>query len=84
MLRMLGTMGVTLVLLVGTGCEPGLGERCNPQLFSDECAAGNASLSCVYPANCGVAFCCPTSGSTTDPNCQACPGDGGVDASSTD
>jgi hypothetical protein len=79
---------LTLVLLsivALTGCgAPGLGERCNPLLFnvSDQCQPG---LSCVYPKSCGVAYCCPMTGTSADPNCQACPSDAGAsDASSSD
>jgi hypothetical protein len=84
MLRIAIPLAMALSIFAGAGCgAPELGERCNPLLFTvgDQCAHG---LSCVYPANCGVAYCCPTSGTSTDPNCQACPSDAGVDAASTD
>lgn len=64
-----------LVALLGA-CTPGEGERCNPLQFSNDC---NSGFQCVYPTNCGVAYCCPTNGSSTNPNCQSCPGDGGTD-----
>ncbi len=66
-------------LLVVAGCKPVEGERCNPLLFSDECPQG---LSCTYPANCGVAYCCPQqAASGISGNCQACPSvDGGMEA----
>jgi hypothetical protein len=81
MLRTLGMLSVALLLFVAAGCHPAEGERCNPLLFNDECTAGNASLQCTYPTGCGVAYCCPIHGTSSNPNCQACPGDGGVDAS---
>jgi hypothetical protein len=62
------------------GCPPGAGERCNPLRFNDECGAG---LACIYPANCGVAFCCPPpadmSSASMPPMCTyppGCSGDG--------
>jgi hypothetical protein len=76
-------VAVTLLALALAGCgAPGLGERCNPLLFqvSDQC---QANLLCVYPPHCGVAYCCP-SGQTSDPNCQACPTDAGMDAGESD
>jgi hypothetical protein len=76
MIRMLGISTVVLLL---AGCHPDEGERCNPMLFNDEC---NSGFSCTYPQNCGVAFCCPTTGTSSNPNCQACPGsDGGTSES---
>ena len=64
-----------IVLLLGA-CQPKEGERCNPLLFTDECEAGFA---CTYPPNCGVAYCCPTTGTSRHPNCQPCPAaDGGA------
>ena len=72
------SVGFVLLGLLAAGCgAPGLGERCNPLLFqvSDQCAKG---LSCTYPAHCGVAYCCPISGTTSDPSCQACPSDAGA------
>jgi hypothetical protein len=61
-----------LVSLHATGCKPNEGGRCNPLQFSvdDQCGAG---LVCVYPPNCGVAFCCPPSrdmaGASGPPSC---------------
>jgi hypothetical protein len=72
------------------GCHPSEGERCNPLLFNDECTAGNPQLSCVYPPNCPVAYCCPmmTKGDPSmsiSPNCLACPSpDMATDMSSAD
>lgn len=84
MLRSIVLSSVALLMFAVAGCHPAEGERCDQPLFNDECTAGNAALHCVYPANCGVAYCCPINGSSASPNCQACPGDGGVDASVTD
>jgi hypothetical protein len=85
MLRLVMSMLTLASVFALTGCgAPSLGERCNPLLFSvsDQCQAG---LSCVYPKGCGVAYCCPTTGTSNEPNCQACPSDAGVsDASTTD
>ncbi|HEY8087619.1 MAG TPA: hypothetical protein VIF09_07240 [Polyangiaceae bacterium] len=50
------------------GCKIGLeGERCNPSLSHDECGSG---LSCQQPPDCPETYCCPTSGSSSAPNCQ--------------
>jgi hypothetical protein len=71
MIRILGMFAVVLAL---AGCHPGEGERCNPMLFTDECEEGFA---CTYPQGCAVAFCCPTSGTSSNANCQTCPTDDG-------
>jgi hypothetical protein len=85
MTRLFATLGLTMLLLAGTACRPNVGERCNPLQFnvSGQCSAG---LSCLYPTNCGVAFCCPpeTAASTPamclfPPNCSGdtcCPATG--------
>ena len=74
-------MGIALLAAVTSCSGPKQGERCNPLLFSDECGAGSM---CTYPANCGVAYCCPVTGGTTNPNCQACPApDAGTDDAAT-
>jgi hypothetical protein len=80
---MIRILGLLIVVVSFAACHPGEGERCNPMLFSDEC---NSGFACTYPANCPVAFCCPTSGTSSNANCQACPGaDGGTtDAATTD
>jgi hypothetical protein len=62
--------------LAAVACHPDEGQRCNPLLFNDECPS---NLACTYPPNCGVAYCCPKSGPSAQPNCQACPAaDGGA------
>ena len=65
-----------LVALAGfaAACRPGLGERCNPLRFTDDCPTGTA---CTYPPSCGVAYCCPTAplsdpAGTPIPSCMAC------------
>ena len=65
----------TILLLALAACGPKEGQRCNPLQFENECENG---FECVYPANCGVAYCCaPTSRVAT---CQPCPAaDGGID-----
>lgn len=58
-----------------SACTPGAGQRCNPLQFTSDCDKG---FSCVYPAGCGVAYCCPDDGQSSNANCQPCPtGDGG-------
>jgi hypothetical protein len=53
----------------GTGCNVGQeGERCNPSLSHDECGPG---LACTVPADCPEAYCCPTSGKSSNLYCQA-------------
>jgi hypothetical protein len=76
MKRIFGALGLLIAL---AGCHPGEGERCNPLLFNDECTGG---LKCIYPTNCGVAYCCPPPElmSAASGNCQACPDlDAGTD-----
>jgi hypothetical protein len=62
------------LLLALAGCRREKGERCNPLEFNvdDQCTNG---LACLYPANCGVAFCCPPSDmlTTTVPMCTFAP-----------
>jgi hypothetical protein len=73
--------GMLTLLLALAGCNPGHGERCNPNEFSDIPNQGNCQIgfSCVYPTSpgCGVAFCCTVdaNGKITDsnPNCQPDP-----------
>ena len=67
-------IGVALFALVGTlalaagGCNVGNeGERCNPDLSHDECGSG---LKCTQPEYCPENYCCPTSGTSRNPNCQ--------------
>ena len=75
MIRILGLFAASILL---GACHPGEGERCNPLLFNDEC---NPGFQCTYPANCGVAYCCPTSGPSSNANCQPCAAlDGGTGA----
>jgi len=58
-----------VVALGGTGCTIGQeGERCNPSLGHDECGSG---LACTIPTDCPEAYCCPTSGQSSNPFCQA-------------
>jgi hypothetical protein len=65
---------IVALALGAAACNPGLGERCNPLLFNDAC---QDNTKCVYPDNCGVAYCCPM-GPNDVPSCQACPApDGG-------
>jgi hypothetical protein len=66
-----------LFAVTGTGCnESQEGDRCNPDLSHDEC---NAGLSCQQPVDCPENYCCPTSGTSSNPNCQ--PGCNGGQAS---
>jgi hypothetical protein len=48
----------------GGGSE---GDRCNPSLSHDECGSG---LVCTQPTDCPENYCCPTSGSSSNPYCQ--------------
>ncbi len=66
-------------LLICLGCTPGQGERCNPQRFTDECAQGT---SCVYPKNCGVAYCCPSK--VTPQSASTCQAGPALDGGTTD
>ena len=73
---MMRIVGLVAAIFALTGCHPNEGERCNPMLFSDECRSG---FVCTYPQGCPVASCCPTTGTSSNPNCQACPAlDGGA------
>jgi hypothetical protein len=66
-----------LVLTGAGGCNIGQeGERCNPSLTHDECGPG---LACTAVANCPETYCCPTSGTSSNPYCQ--PGCSGGDVS---
>jgi hypothetical protein len=78
------------VVILEGACETGgkEGWKCNPLVLQDECSSG---LRCTS-ATCSEAYCCPTSGSSTDPHCgsnvEGCPdpdaGDeGGSDAAET-
>jgi hypothetical protein len=51
---------------------PAASDRCNPLSADDEC---NSGLSCQQPATCAENYCCPTSGTSTNPFCNgsACP-----------
>jgi hypothetical protein len=76
MTRFLALLALATLVATAAGCHPDEGERCNPLLFSDECSAADPRLSCVYPPNCGVAYCCPAPSkfsATSSPNCLACP-----------
>lgn len=75
MKRILVPTMLASILALASACNPVLGDRCNPQLFEDECGDGNA---CVYPSGCGVAYCCPPAGRITassPAHCMACPAD---------
>jgi hypothetical protein len=59
---------VALLAALAPACDVGNeGERCNPLLSHDECGAG---LACTQPVDCPEAYCCPTSGSSSNPYCQ--------------
>ena len=79
MLKIFPGLALAGLLFAWAGCTPGEGERCNPLRFTDECSDGTQ---CIYPKNCGVAYCCPPTDKLTpqsSPSCQACPAaDGGV------
>lgn len=68
-------IGVVLFTLAGAlalggtgGCNIGQeGERCNPSLTHDECGSGFA---CTQPVDCPETYCCPTSGTSSNPFCQ--------------
>jgi hypothetical protein len=57
-------VGLASLLLFAAACKPSVGQRCNPLQFDvpEQCSAG---LVCIYPPNCGVAFCCPPAGDMT-------------------
>lgn len=69
---------VAAALLAATthGCNQGAeGNRCNPNLIGtspmydeDECGSG---LSCTQPSSCPESYCCPTTGPSANPYCQA-------------
>jgi hypothetical protein len=67
-------LGAALSML-SAGCDVGKeGDRCNPDLSHDEC---NSGLSCQQPAYCPENYCCPTSGTSSNPFCQpGCAGGG--------
>src|ERR1700722_12152694 len=65
-----------LLTAATNGCNQGAeGDRCNPDLIGtsprydeDECGTG---LSCQQPMFCPENYCCPTTGTGTNPFCQA-------------
>jgi hypothetical protein len=60
------------------GCNQGQeGDRCNPDLSHNECDKG---LTCQQPPQCPENYCCPASGESSNPNCQAGCTPGGVAA----
>ena len=67
--RIASTLAIlTLVVVGGMGCNVGReGDRCDPDLSHDEC---NSGLSCQQPPNCPENYCCPTSGTSSNPFCQ--------------
>jgi len=70
-------LSIGLFAVTGTGCNQDQeGDRCNPDLSHDEC---NAGLSCQQPVDCPENYCCPVSGTSSNPNCQ--PGCNGGQAS---
>ena len=65
MIRMLG---ISTVLFLLAGCNPGEGQRCNPLLVgTNDC---NNGFLCTYKPNCGVAYCCPTMRVSTNPRSE--------------
>ena len=73
-------MLAAVALILATGCDTSQeGDRCNPSLSHNEC---NAGLTCGIPTNCNTAtephspyandeaYCCPTDGTSTNPNCD--------------
>jgi hypothetical protein len=79
---LLSRIGSALIVLVSatalaTGCNQGAeGDRCNPALSHDECGSG---LQCTQPVDCPENYCCPASGTSSNPYCQ--PGCAGGQAS---
>lgn len=79
-------LAVAVVIAAAALAAPGCGnteegERCLLEAYADECGDG---LTCLVPASCVAAVCCPTDGSSTDPACAACPaldGSGGASVS---
>ena len=76
---------VSAIVLVANGCQTGgnEGDTCNPLVTQDECHSG---LQCTQ-TTCTYAYCCPTSGSSANQNCNfgGCPSDdAGDDAASDD
>ncbi len=66
----LSVLGVAFTLAAVTlGCNEGQeGDRCNPDLSHNECSSG---LTCTAATNiCPENYCCPTSGVSSNPNCQ--------------
>jgi hypothetical protein len=88
-LRILALGGfLAAVAVIGNGCETGgkEGDRCNALVEQDEC---NSGLHCQQ-VTCDRTYCCPTNGSSREPNCNGdgCPsedagdegGESGADA----
>jgi hypothetical protein len=64
---------VSAIALLANGCDTsgGEGDTCNPLVVQDEC---NSGLHCTQ-TTCTYAYCCPTSGTSSNPNCNfgGCP-----------
>ncbi len=60
-----GCLTALFVACAGSGVTEG--DRCNPALSHNECDDG---LSCVTPTDCAESYCCPTSGTSSQPNCN--------------
>ncbi len=62
-------VGSASLVTLSAGCDGGSeGDRCNPSLSHDDC---NDGLVCTQPVDCPENYCCPSSGNSTNPNCQA-------------
>jgi hypothetical protein len=80
-------LGLVAAVALGSACVTGgeEGDRCNPLVHRDECDEG---LVCTA-STCSVFYCCPSSGPSSERNCQnlaGCPdedagisGDAGTD-----
>jgi len=83
-LRVLALMAsVATLVFVGDACKPGgkEGDACNPLVLREE-ENCNSGLTCK-PATCSTSYCCPKTGTSSDPNCNAegCPDpDAGADS----
>lgn len=75
---------LAVVALVGNGCQTSgnEGDTCNSLVSEDECHSG---LHCTQ-TTCTYAYCCPTSGVSSNPNCNfgGCPADDAGDDAADD
>ena len=70
-------LSAALVSGAGGCAGGGEGDRCNPDLSHNDC---NNGLTCQQPPQCPENYCCPSTGTSSNPKCQPGCTPGGVQA----